>query len=93
MYSRYDNLDSSKIALIQVRTSERFKRRFKRACELEEIDMSELVRAFCRAWLDSEQYDPNPAPMFNRFDWAFERVHNWFRGKGLYRRLNKFSQN
>ena len=91
MRSRYDNLDrnTTKWELIQIRVSPDLKDRIKVACRLNDTDVSELTRSFWKAWLVSEQQDPQPAPVFNRFDWALERVRKFFRPERQYR----FSRN
>lgn len=84
MESRYDNLDTTKWELIQVRVSADLKDRIKVACRLNDTDVSELTRAFWKAWLASEEQDPQPAPVFNRFDWALERVRKFFVPRNKY---------
>jgi len=78
MQSRYDTIDDTKWDLVQIRVSHDLKMRMKSACRVNDTDMSELTRSFWKAWLTSEQYDPQPAPIHNRFDWALERVYRFF---------------
>ena len=91
MQSRYDHLDRDTIKweLIQIRVSPDLKDRIKVACRLNDTDVSELTRTFWKAWLVSEQQDPQPAPVFNRFDWALSRVKKFFRAE----RQHQFSRN
>ena len=89
MRSRYDNLDKEKGELIQVRCSQDLKDHFKVACRLNDTDMSELLRCFIKAWLTSESQDPQPAPVFNRFNWVMERVRQFYRPQ----KQLKFSRN
>jgi len=77
-YDYYNQKDTTKWELIQIRVSPDLKAKIKHACRLNDTDVSELTRTFWKAWLVSEQQDPQPAPMINRFDWAFERVRKFF---------------
>lgn len=74
MLSRYDNIDETKWQHIQVRVSPRLKEEVKICCKLDETDISELTRSFLKAYVETEQYDPQPMPALNRFENAFNRV-------------------
>ncbi len=82
MFQRYEQVgDQTKWELIQVRVSKDFKDRLKLVCKVNETSVSEITRAFWRAWITSEQVDPNPAPKESRFEWSFDRVVKYFRPK------------